>query len=375
MAFLNLYQPSLQHNYDFLQKLFSEEEVSWGIVTKLLCGTKDYIKEVLALGIREVHDSRVSNLKAVKEIDKTVQTVYIKPPARRSIKSIVKYADVSMNTELETIGMLSEEAGRQDKKHKVIIMVEMGDLREGVLGDELVSFYEQVFHLPNIEIIGLGTNLNCLHGVMPSQDKLIQLALYKQIIELKFNRKIPWISGGTSVTIPLLLNKQLPPEINHFRVGETLYFGVDLFANETIPGMRDDVFELFAEIIEITEKPMLPVGELAANPQGITLEIDPDLYGKTSTRAIVDIGLLDIDPKYLIFDEDDFTLVGSSSDMLVLDLGENPKNRMVGDLISFRLKYMGALGILNSNYIEKKVTRGKATPSAESGQKSAQPQP
>lgn len=369
MAYLQLYQPSLAHNFRFLKALFEEEKVSWGIVSKLLCGNRNYLKELLDLGVKEIHDSRVSNLKTIKELNPEVQTVYIKPPARRSIKSIVKYADVSMNTELETIRMLSEEAGNQDKMHKIIIMVEMGDLREGVLGDELVAFYEQVFRLPNIRIIGLGTNLNCLHGVMPSQDKLVQLALYKQIIELKFNREIPWISGGTSVTIPLLLNKQIPKGVNHFRVGETLFFGSDLFTNETVPGMRDDVFELFAEVIEITEKPMLPIGELAANPQGITMEIDPDLYGKTSVRAIIDIGLLDIDPKYLVFDESRFEIVGSSSDMLVLDLGSNPLNIQVGDVVPFRLKYMGALGILNSSYIEKLVRREE--PNAASKQKAA----
>lgn len=359
MAFLKLYREALRHNFTFLDRLFQANNTHWGVVSKLLCGTRPYLQELLDMGIMEIHDSRVSNLKTIKEMNPAVQTVYIKPPAKRSIPSVVRYADVSMNTELSTLRMLSKEAGKQDKTHKVIIMVEMGDLREGVMGDDLVRFYEQVFELPNIEIVGLGTNLNCLHGVMPSTDKLIQLSLYKQIIELKFNKKIPWISGGTSVTIPLLLNKQLPVEVNHFRVGETLYFGLDLFTGETIRGMRSDVLELFTEIIEITEKPMLPIGELAANPQGETLEIDPGLYGKTSVRAIVDIGLLDIDPKYLIYDEEDFTIVGSSSDMLVLDLGQNHKKRKVGDLVPFRLKYMGALGLLNSSYIEKRVDTGR----------------
>lgn len=355
MAFLTLYRDALHHNYQFLKTLFADNDIHWGVVSKLLCGNRIYLKELLNLGVTEIHDSRVSNLKAIRRMDPKVQTVYIKPPAKRSISGVIRYADVSMNTEFSTLKLLSEEAVLQGKKHKVIIMVEMGDLREGVMGDELVPFYEEAFELPGIEIIGLGTNLNCLHGVMPSADKLIQLRLYKQIIELTFKRAIPWISGGTSVTLPLLMHKQLPKEINHFRVGETLYFGLDLVSGETIPGMRSDVFELFTEIIEITEKPMLPIGELAANPQGITMEIDPELYGKTAVRAIVDIGLLDINPKYLIYDEEDFEIVGSSSDMLILNLGENKRNKKVGDLVPFRLKYMGALAVLNSFYIEKTI--------------------
>lgn len=354
MAFLKLYRKNLQHNFNFLNTLFKTNNLEWGVVSKLLCGNKIYLKELIDLGIREIHDSRISNLKTIKRLCSDVQTVYIKPPAKRSIGSIIKYADVSLNTEFYTMKLLSDEAVKQDKKHKVIIMVETGDLREGVMGDRLVEFYSSVFELPNLEIIGLGTNLNCLHGVMPSQDKLIQLSLYKQIIELKFNKKIPWISGGTSVTIPLVLNKQIPAGINHFRVGETLYFGINLFEENIIPGMKTDVFELFTEIIEITEKPLIPIGELAANPQGETMEIDESLYGQTSYRAIVDIGLLDIDPKYLISGYD-FEIVGASSDMLIINLGENEAGYKVGDLLSFHLKYMGALQILNSNYIEKRV--------------------
>lgn len=354
MAFLKLYRKNLQHNYNFLDQLFTKNKLEWGVVSKLLCGNKLYLKELIDLGIREIHDSRISNLKTIKRLCPDVQTVYIKPPAKRNIKNIIQYADVSLNTEYYTMKLLSDEAVKQDKKHKVIIMVETGDLREGVMGDRLVDFYSSVFELPNLETIGLGTNLNCLHGVMPSQDKLIQLSLYKQIIELKFNKKIPWISGGTSVTIPLILNKQIPAGINHFRVGETLYFGANLFEDNVIPGMKSDVFELFTEIIEITEKPLVPIGELAANPQGEMMEIDQSLYGQTSYRAIVDIGLLDIDPKYLI-SAYDFEIVGASSDMLIINLGKNEQKYKVGDLLSFHLKYMGALQLLNSDYIEKRI--------------------
>src|SRR5690606_37991670 len=190
-----------------------------------------------------------SNLKLIKKLAPDVQTVYIKPAPKRSIPAIIQFADVSLQTDLESLKLLSAEAVKQAKSHKVIIMVEMGDLREGVMGERLIDFYAEAFELPMLEFIGLGTNLNCLHGVMPSQDKLIQLSLYKQIIELKFKRKIPWISGGTSVTIPLLMQYRIPPGVNHFRIGETLYFGADLFTDALIPGMRDDVFSLEAEII------------------------------------------------------------------------------------------------------------------------------
>jgi ornithine racemase len=353
MAFVKLYRDKLRHNHAFLEKIFSEKNIEWGVVTKMLCGNPAYLREVLNLGVTEIHDSRISNLKAVKQLNPEVQTVYIKPPAKRNIPNVVRYADVSFNTEFSTMQMLSDEAVKQDRTHKVIIMIEMGDLREGVMGEELMDFYASVFQLPNLSVVGIGTNLNCLHGVMPSQDKLIQLSLYKQLIEAKFNCMIPWISGGTTVTIPLLLNHQLPVGVNHFRIGEGLYFGKDLFTGETMKGMVDDVFRLYAEIIELTEKPRTPSGMLAENPSGHIFELNEDDFGKTAYRAIIDVGLLDVHPDFLLPDDDHVVVTDASSDMLVIDLGDTAHDYKVGDLVSFKLKYMGALSVMNSDYIEK----------------------
>ncbi|MCB9230372.1 MAG: alanine racemase [Bacteroidia bacterium] len=355
MAILKLDKAKLKHNYQFLEQLFKKHEVSWGVVSKLFCGQEAYLKELIDLGVKEIHDSRVSNLEVIKQLFPHVQTVYIKPPPKRSIARIVKFADVSLNTELETILMLSAEAGRQGKLHKIIIMIEMGDLREGVMGENLVDFYAAVFELPNIEIIGLGTNLNCMYGVLPSPDKLIQLSLYKQIIELKFNRKIPWVSGGTSVAIPLMLRQELPRGVNHFRVGETLYFGRNLFTGKQIKGMKDGILELFAEVIEVNDKPVVPTGVRGEDPSGDVHEIDPLHYGRNSVRAILDIGLLDINPKFLLPKTEGFKIAGGSSDMIVLDLGENQAGIRVGDVVPFRMRYMGALQLLSSSYIEKVV--------------------
>ncbi len=355
MAFLELYRNKLKHNHRFLSDLFRKNGIEWGIVTKVLCGNELFLREVLALGGKEFHDTRISNLKMLKKLAPDAQTVYIKPPAKRAIPNLVRFADVSFNSDLHTIEALSKEAARQGRTHKVVIMVEMGDLREGVMGDDLVDFYAHVFQLPNIEITGLGTNLNCLNGIMPTQDKLIQLGLYKQLIEAKFNKKIPWITGGTSVTIPLLLKKQLPKGMNHFRVGEALFFGKDLFTDGMIKGMRNDVFKLHTEVIELYEKPMTPTGEQRTNVAGVRPKVKESDIGRTAFRAIIDIGLLDVNPKDLTPIAKHMQIIEASSDMLVLDLGENPGQVQTGGIISFNINYMGALGLMNSNYIEKVV--------------------
>lgn len=355
MAYITLNTEKLKHNYEFLDNIFKENQIQWSVVSKMLSGQKDYLVELLNLGIKQVCDSRVTNLRIIKKLNPKIETIYIKPPAKGAISGVVQYADISLNTEIRTIKMLSEEAQKQNKTHKVIIMIELGELREGVMGDDLMEFYQQVFELKNIEVVGIGTNMTCLYGVLPNSDKLVQLCLYKQLIEAKFNQKIPYVSGGSSVTIPLMLQNVLPKGVNHFRVGESLFLGTDVYNNEKINAMHSDVFKLYAEIIELIEKPVVPSGEFGINVEGSSFDFDQSKIGQTSYRAIIDIGLLDVDSEHITPTNKDINIVGASSDMLVIDLKENSQNYKVGDVIEFNMDYMGTLRGINSKYIDKKV--------------------
>ncbi|HHV02912.1 MAG: alanine racemase [Bacteroidales bacterium] len=361
MAYISLDTVKLKANFDYLDKLFKKRNIQWSVVTKLLCRNKNYIQEVLQLKINQVCDSRVSNLKLIKNIRPDIETIYIKPPAKHSVKGVVQYADISMNTELDTLHLLSLEAQKQGKVHKVIIMIELGELREGIMRDNVIEFYEKVFRMDHIDVVGIGANLSCLYGILPNQDKLIQLCLYQQLIETKFNKKIKYVSGGSSVTIPLIFKRLLPAGINHFRVGETLFCGTDVYNDTSLPQMRTDVFVLFSEIIELIEKPQVPTGEFGTNLEGETPTFDNSLQGKTSYRALIDVGLLDIDIKHLTPADKDISIVGGSSDMLVVDLGDNPKKYKVGDVLEFKLDYMGILRLLNSKYIDKRIRSQKTS--------------
>ncbi len=355
MAFVTFDVEKLKFNFDYLNNLFSEHNIKWSIVTKMLSGNTKFLTEVLKLDIDQVCDSRVSNLKSIKAIRPDVETLYIKPPAKRAIHGVVKYADISLNSELETIKMLSAEAQRQNKTHKIIIMLELGELREGVKREDFIDFYESVFNLKNIEVVGVGANLTCLYGVLPNRDKLLQLSLFQQIIEAKFNKKIPYVSGGSSVTIPLIFQNLLPKGINHFRVGETLYLGTDVYNDRPLANMSNNIFMLYSEIIEVIEKPIVPEGTMGTNLEGNTFTFDNKNIGQTTIRAIIDVGLLDVDIKHLEFVDNDIIIVGASSDVIVINLGENKKHYKVGDLIEFKLDYMGTLRIINSKYIDKRI--------------------
>lgn len=355
MAYITLNRDKLKKNYEYLNSVFTSHDIQWTIVTKMLCGNNLFLKEVLNLGIKQVSDSRVTNLKRIKKIDKSIETIYIKPPSKKFVSSIVKFADISLNTEIETIKLLSQEAKKQNKVHQIIIMIELGELREGIMRENIVEFYSKIFELENIRVVGIGTNLTCLNGVLPNQDKLIQLGLYKQLIELKFGKKIPYVSGGSSVTIPLVLDGILPKDVNHFRVGETLFLGTDVYNNTPYDKMEHEVFCFYSRIIELHEKPLVPSGKRGTNVSGETSEIDNSHIGERSFRAIIDLGMLDVDENHITPQDESIEIIGGSSDMFVLDLKENDKNYKVGDLIQFNTDYVGTLRLMNSKYIVKEV--------------------
>jgi len=355
MATLKLNPYKLQHNYRLLKDMFEKNNLDWAIVTKLLSGNELFLEEVLKLNPKQVCDSRISNLKKIKTLNPSIETIYIKPVPMGSVYSLLEVADISFNSELKTLQALSDISLRRGKKHKVIIAVELGDLREGIMGEHILDFFWEVFGMKGIEVVGLGANLNCLNGVMPSEGKLNELSDYRDLVERKFGRKIPLISGGSSVTIPLVEKGMVPDKINHFRVGESLFFGADLFNEGTLPEFYSDVFEVEAEILELSLKPMTPSGDLSKNVHGDVFEIDDSHEGKMRYQGLIDIGSLDIASKYLQPEDSNIQVVGSSSDMTVLDFPPDSAGHQVGSSVKFKASYMVVLGLMNSQYVTKSL--------------------
>jgi ornithine racemase len=235
-------------------------------------------------------------------------------------------------------------------------MIELGELREGVLPKNIFSFYKKIFSLSNIKVIGLGTNLGCLYGVEPTYDKLIQLALYKKLLEEKFNKKLIFISGGSSITLPLIDKINFPKEVNHFRVGEAVFFGTSPLTGKRYKNLSTDNFEFEANILELELKNSVPEGKLSEGNIGHFVK---NKKNKPSYRALLDFGLIDIDHTNLIPKNKNINFVGITSDMCIYDLGNSKKDLykykyFVGGHVRFNLSYMGVARLLNSNFVEIK---------------------
>jgi|TARA_B110000211_G_scaffold65996_1_gene76074 predicted amino acid racemase len=363
MAELLISTKKIQNNIKYLSDYFQSNNIHWSLVTKVFSGDKEFLKHVLTddiiKKIDSVGDSRLTSLKNLKEVNPGMRTIYIKPPAKMYADEIIKYADISLNSSFTTIIALNNSAKKLNKIHQIIIMVELGELREGIKRTELISFYEKVFKLSNIDIIGIGSNLGCMYGVEPSYDKLLQLSLYKELISAKFNKNLKYVSGGTSITLPLIENNSVPKDINHFRIGEAIFFGVSPLDNKQFKELSIDAFEFTANIIELEEKKIIPDGIISDGNIGHSADFDMQDITVTTTKAILDFGLLDVDQKDIEFIDESLQYVGITSDMLVIDIGKNKTKEgrqkyKIGDKIRFKPNYMAVARLLNSKFIDKK---------------------
>lgn len=363
MAELIIHSERIKENINYLSDFFESNHIEWSLVTKVFSGDKMFLKNILTEDvikkISSVGDSRLTSLKNLKEVNPDLRTIYIKPPANIYAEEVVRYADISLNSSLFTIKELNKEAKKQNKIHKIIIMIELGELREGVNRDDIISFYENVFELSNIEVIGIGSNLGCMYGVEPTYDKLLHLALYKELISAKFNKNLKYISGGTSISLPLIENGIVPKEINHFRVGEAAFFGISPLNNERFEKLYINTFEFYANIIELEEKKIVPDGIISDDAGvGHTSEFNDGDKTETSYKAILDFGLLDVDQENIEMEDTSISFVGITSDMLVVDIGDNllpsgESKYKVGDKIKFKPNYLGVARLLNSKFIDK----------------------
>jgi len=347
---------ALLHNIKLVDKWIHKHNASWTLVTKVLCGHADTLKALQHLGVRSMADSRITNLRAIEREFPDFEAWYLRLPHFSVIQDVVLHADVSLNSEIGTIKLLNKEAAKQGKVHRIIIMIEIGDLREGILPGNLVQFYEEVFEMPNIEVAGIGANFGCLSGVGPNIDQIMQLILYKELLELKFKRKLQFISGGNSAVLPLLLEGKLPPGINHFRVGEAVFLGTDLINGGTIRDLRNDVFTLEAEIVEIREKNLVPMASTTSSTPFENISIDDAEPGERGYRVIVTLGQLDTEVSGLIPLNPDYKIAGASSDLTVVNIGKDRTGVKLGDTLKFRPNYAALLRAMSGKYIGIQVT-------------------
>ena len=264
-------------------------------------------------------------------------------------EDVIKYSNISLNSEIQTLKYLNSAAKKLNKRHKIILMIDLGDLREGIMFDNkkvILDFVQAVLNLDFLHFEGIGTNLACFGGVLASKRNMSQLVDIAKYITQEFDIEINTISGSNSASLHFL--DILPKEINNLRLGESILLGRETAYGNQIVNTYHDSFILEAEIIELFKKPSVPIGTISMNAFG---EI-PEFEDKGIIHhSLLGIGKQDINLDSIIPFDDKLHIIGASSDHLIMEI-KNPFYK-VGDIIQFKLNYESILRTMTSDYINK----------------------
>ncbi|SHO57729.1 alanine/ornithine racemase family PLP-dependent enzyme [Vibrio quintilis] len=337
----------IHHNAQFLITQLSLKNISVTPVTKVFLGHPIIARYLLDAGATMLADSRIENFQKMTEAGISVSKILIRTPMLSQISSVLKHCDLSFNTEVQVVQRLSDIARQQNINHDIIILVELGDLREGIMPNRVIDFVRDIISLPNITIKGIGANLACRYGIAPDHQNMNVLSDLADEIEATFGISLEIISGGNSASIHWALNHTARTRINNLRIGEAIFLGCEPLEHENIKGLHTDAVSLTAEVIESNIKPTLPWGIRGFNAFGEKESLQD--RGLVS-QAILALGRQDVcvsglkAPKGL-------RIVSSTSDHLILETSGRPL--FVGETVTFSLDYTALLSSMSSRYIYK----------------------
>ncbi|MBN1901098.1 alanine/ornithine racemase family PLP-dependent enzyme [Candidatus Sumerlaeota bacterium] len=337
----------IAHNAGKVVEIFGSRGIEITGITKGVCGDPDIARLMVNSGIKCLGDSRIENIEKMKNAGVNAQFMLLRSPFLSRIKQVVQYADISLNSELSIIRALSDHARKIGRIHEIILMVELGDLREGIMPVDLDQTIEQALLLHNIRLKGIGTNLACLSGVIPDQEKMDALSSLAESIEHKFGLSLKTVSGGNSGNYDWFVSSKNTGRINNLRIGEAILLGRETLHRNPIPGLFTDAFVLYAEVIEAKKKPSAPFGKMAQNVLGES----PSLEDRgMMNRALAGIGLQDVHIAGLT-PKSQIKIIGATSDHIVLDSGES--DLTPGQAVSFDLNYIALCAAMASPYVQK----------------------
>jgi predicted amino acid racemase len=337
----------IQHNARALFERLAGRGISVTGVTKATLGSPEIAHAMLQAGVTGLGDSRIENIEAIRRSNPSARMSLIRSPMLSQARRVVTNADVSFNTELEVIRRLSFEAGKLHRTHAVVLMVELGDLRDGIMPDDLVAIVRETLSLPNIVFKGLATNLACRSGAPPDDTNMGELSRLAALIETTFDISIEIVSGGNSANLEWVFSSEYTGRINNLRLGESILLGREALHRNAIDGLHTDAITLIAEVIESKRKPTQPTGKPAQNAFGKC----PDVVDRGSVaQAILAIGVQDVDLGGLQ-PAKGIEILGGSSDHLVVRSGAG--SLAVGAEMRFQLDYSALLRAMTSPFVTK----------------------
>lgn len=353
---LEIFPERIKYNASAIINQCHAAGVKVACVTKVVCAHEAVARAMVEAGADMLADSRTENLQKLREAGFKGPFMLLRLPTLSRVDEVVAAADYSLNSSLTTLKALSDAALKVGKKHNVIIMVDVGDLREGVWPDKAIDLVNSASKLQGINVAGMGCNLACFGGVFPSETNMKLIVDTVNACRESSGLEIPIICAGNSSGLPILSEGQLPSQVNFYRIGEAIVLGRNVINRDPWPGTRQDTVVLIAEVIEAETKPSMPIGDRGQDAFGETQEfVDMGLR----KRVICNVGRQDVVVDGLEPVDKGIVILGGSSDHLIIDVTDSERQIKVGDEIAFYPGYGALLALSTSDYVQKAVIEGE----------------
>ncbi|MCD9146596.1 alanine/ornithine racemase family PLP-dependent enzyme [Pseudophaeobacter flagellatus] len=339
----------IRRNTHTLARRLSPHGIDITGIIKAVCGHPAIARAMLDGGAVALADARISNVRRLRQAGIICPVTLIRTPMLSQADQVVQFCEASYNTELVIIAALASAAIRKGRVHGIILMVEMGDQRDGILPENLADIAQQVMKMPGVALQGIGANFACLSGVAPTAAQMVALGTLANEIEGGCGPILKTVSGGNSANLPWAFKEQFTGRINDLRLGEAILLGVEPVSGDPIHGMHTDAFTLITEVIETSEKPA-PLPIAIVDPALARFRIAPP--SGASTRLILAIGRQDTDILGLSMPAG-CTLLGATSDHLVI--GANQGMLKVGSEVRFHMNYNALMHAMAAPDIEVRL--------------------
>lgn len=333
-------------------------------VTKGVSAAPEVAHAMLQGGVEGLGDSRLANLVRLRRAGIRAHLTLLRSPMLSEATRIVEVADRSLISDTPVLEVLSRAALERGRRHEAVLMVDLGDLREGfwpekehwtplaVAGathtiEEAVRVVERN---PGLELVGVGVNLLCFGAVIPTVEKMEQLVRIAGRASDLAGCRLSVVSGGNSANLPLIINGKMPYGVTELRIGEGILMGTEAVGKSPVLGCVQDAFTFFGEVIEVREKPSVPLGEIGIDAFGESPEFEDRGIRR---RAIIAAGRQDVDWQDMRPRDTGVFVLGASSDHLVLDVSGAGRRVEVGDRIAFDVGYSCMLRACTSEYVSK----------------------
>lgn len=339
---LSVYPARLFHNAAEIISRCTAQGIRVCGVVKGVNGMPEVARTMCDAGAAQIGTSRLEQVVRCRAAGIDAPFLLIRIPALTELADTVALCEMSLQSDRAMLDALETECQRQNKAHSVIVMADLGDLREGFWDkDELVAACVHVEQaLPHVHLAGIGVNLSCYGSVQPTPDKMNALVALAQRVEAAIGRRLEIISGGATSSYTLVHWHTMPARINHLRIGENILLGYDLqklWHIQDMDYLHTDAFVLTGEVVELREKPSYPQGQLCVDAFGHKPVYEDHGIRR---RALLALGRADVgELESLIPVDAGITVVGGSSDHCILDVTDCSRPLSVGDTVDFTLTY------------------------------------